>query len=57
MQAARGHLVETARVLIRAGADPMQKDERGLNAARYAKELGPPPPRAERDCWAPASGP
>lgn len=47
MQAARGHLVETARVLIRAGADPMQKDERGLNAARYAKELGTPPPELE----------
>ncbi len=47
MQAARGHLVETARVLIRVGADPMQKDERGLNAARYARELGKPPPELE----------
>ncbi|CAN5896501.1 hypothetical protein BH11MYX4_BH11MYX4_37470 [soil metagenome] len=47
MQAARGHLVETARVLIRAGADPAQRDERGLNASRYAKELGAPPPELE----------
>lgn len=44
MQAARGHLVETARILVRAGADPMQKDEHGLTAARYARELGQPPP-------------
>src|SRR5687767_1085554 len=44
MQAARGHLVETVRVLIRAGADRAAVDERGLNAARYARELGPPPP-------------
>jgi hypothetical protein len=44
MQAARGHLVETARILIRAGADPMQKDDRGLTAAKYALELGKPPP-------------
>lgn len=44
MQAARGHLVETARILVRAGADPAQKDERGLTAARYARELGEPPP-------------
>ena len=47
MQAARGHLVETARVLIRAGADPTQKDERGLNASRYARELGQPPPELQ----------
>jgi hypothetical protein len=44
MQAARGHLVETVRALVRAGADRQQADERGLNAARYARELGPPPP-------------
>ena len=44
MQAARGHLVETARILIRAGADPAQKDEGGLTAAKYAAELGTPPP-------------
>jgi hypothetical protein len=44
MQAARGHLVETARILIRAGADPAQKDERGLTAAKYAREVGAPPP-------------
>lgn len=44
MQAARGHLVETARILIRAGADVSQKDERGLTAAKYALELGKPPP-------------
>lgn len=43
MQAARGHLVETCRTLIRAGADRTAIDERGLNAARYARELGPPP--------------
>lgn len=43
MQAARGHLVETVRVLIRAGADRAQVDENGLNASRYAYELGPPP--------------
>lgn len=47
MQAARGHLVETARVLLRAGADPAQRDERGLNASRYALELGAPPPELE----------
>jgi ankyrin repeat protein len=44
MQAARGHLTETVRVLLRAGADSSQLDEHGLNAARYAHELGPPPP-------------
>lgn len=44
MQAARGHLVETVRVLLRAGADRNQTDENGLNARRYAHELGPPPP-------------
>jgi ankyrin repeat protein len=44
MQAARGHLVETVRVLLRTGADRGQVDERGLNATRYAHELGPPPP-------------
>ena len=44
MQAARGHLVETARALLRAGADRLQVDERGMNAATYARELGPPPP-------------
>lgn len=44
MQAARGHLTETVRVLLRAGADRTQVDERGLAAARYAHELGPPPP-------------
>ena len=44
MQAARGHLVETVRILMRAGADSTQKDERGLNAAAYARELGDPPP-------------
>jgi hypothetical protein len=44
MQAARGHLVETVRVLIRAGADRGQVDENGLNANRYAHELGAPPP-------------
>ncbi len=44
MQAARGHLVETVRLLIRAGADRAAVDERGLNAARYARELGEPPP-------------
>ena len=43
MQASRGHLVETARVLVRAGADPSQVDDRGLNASRYAHELGAPP--------------
>lgn len=43
MQAARGHLVETARVLVRAGADRSDVDERGLSAARYARELGQPP--------------
>jgi len=43
MQAARGHLVETVRVLIRAGSDRGQQDESGLNASRYANELGPPP--------------
>ncbi|MBX3206287.1 MAG: ankyrin repeat domain-containing protein [Labilithrix sp.] len=43
MQAARGHLVETVRVLIRAGADRGQVDENGLNASRYARELGPAP--------------
>lgn len=43
MQAARGHLVETARVLVRAGADRTQVDERGMNASRYAHELGTPP--------------
>jgi hypothetical protein len=50
MQAARGHLVETARILIRAGADPLQKDERGLTAAKYALELGPPPPELAAVC-------
>jgi ankyrin repeat protein len=44
MQAARGHLVETCRMLIRAGADRAAKDERGLMAAQYARELGEPPP-------------
>ncbi len=44
MQAARGHLVETCRALIRAGADRAAADERGLTAARYARELGEPPP-------------
>jgi hypothetical protein len=43
MQAARGHLIETVRVLIRAGADRSRVDERGLNAGRYAHEVGPPP--------------
>lgn len=43
MQASRGHLVETVRVLIRAGANRAQVDERGLNAAKYARELGEPP--------------
>ncbi|MBX3210487.1 MAG: ankyrin repeat domain-containing protein [Labilithrix sp.] len=43
MQAARGHLVETVRMLLRAGADRSQVDENGLNAGRYARELGPPP--------------
>jgi len=44
MQAARGHLVETCRALIRAGADRAAKDERGLTAAQYARELGAAPP-------------
>lgn len=44
MQAARGHLVETVRVLLKAGADRGQLDEGGLNASRYAYEVGPPPP-------------
>jgi hypothetical protein len=44
MQAARGHLVETVRLLIRAGADPSQMDDHGLNAAKYAREVGAPPP-------------
>jgi hypothetical protein len=44
MQAARGHLVETVRVLLRAGADRSAVDEGGLNASRYAYEVGPPPP-------------
>ncbi|MBX3228792.1 MAG: ankyrin repeat domain-containing protein [Labilithrix sp.] len=44
MQAARGHLVETVRVLLRAGADRALLDENGLNASRYAYEVGPPPP-------------
>lgn len=44
MQAARGHLVETVRVLIKAGADRGEVDESGLNASRYAYEVGPPPP-------------
>jgi hypothetical protein len=44
MQAARGHLVETCRALIRAGADRTAKDERGLSAASYARELGEAPP-------------
>lgn len=43
MQAARGHLVETARALLRAGANRAQVDERGMNAAQYARELGAPP--------------
>jgi hypothetical protein len=43
MQAARGHLVETVRVLIRAGGDRGKVDESGLDAGRYARELGPPP--------------
>lgn len=43
MQAARGHLIETCRALIRAGADRTAVDERGLAAARYAREVGPPP--------------
>lgn len=44
MQAARGHLVETVRVLLKAGADRGAVDESGLNASRYAYEVGPPPP-------------
>ncbi len=44
MQAARGHLVETVRVLLKAGADRGRLDENGLNASRYAHEVGPPPP-------------
>ena len=44
MQAARGHLIETVRLLIRAGANRGHVDESGLDAARYAYELGPPPP-------------
>jgi ankyrin repeat protein len=44
MQAARGHLVETVRVLLKAGADRAQLDEGGLNASRYAHEVGAPPP-------------
>jgi len=44
MQAARGHLVETVRVLLRAGADRGVLDESGLNAGRYAHEVGAPPP-------------
>jgi len=43
MQAARGHLVETVRVLIRAGSDRGQADDNKLTASRYAFELGPPP--------------
>lgn len=44
MQAARGHLVETVRILLRAGADRGVLDETGLNASRYAHEVGVPPP-------------
>ena len=44
MQAARGHLVETVRALIRTGADRTATDERGYSAAGYAHELGEPPP-------------
>lgn len=44
MQAARGHLVETVRVLLKAGADRSAVDAGGLNASRYAYEVGPPPP-------------
>ena len=47
MQAARGHLVETVRLLLRAGADRTQADAGGLTAARYARELGAPPPELE----------
>lgn len=47
MQAARGHLVETCRALIRAGADRGAKDERGLSAAEYARELGQAPPELQ----------
>jgi hypothetical protein len=43
MQAARGHLVETVRVLLRAGADRAQVDENGLSAAKYARVVGEPP--------------
>lgn len=44
MQAARGHLIETVRVLLKGGADRGAVDAGGLNASRYAYEVGPPPP-------------
>jgi len=44
MQAARGHLIESVRLLIHAGAKREHVDENGLDASRYAHELGRPPP-------------